>query len=220
MTPQIVLVPGFWLGAWAWDEVAALLADRGFDVTTVSPTGSLDDRVAAIAAALNPDADRRLLVAHSGAAFPASMVIDQHPDLVDRLILVDTAPAPDGLAFNAEAEGDFTLEMAWDELEAEGSMRDLTDAQLATFRDRAVAEPAAMLATGVRLTNPDRHQVPLTVICTAFNAEQYQDAAAQGVPYFVALDDYADVEYIDLPTGHWPMWSKPTELADLIATAD
>ena len=22
----IILVPGFWLGAWAWDEVAALLA--------------------------------------------------------------------------------------------------------------------------------------------------------------------------------------------------
>jgi hypothetical protein len=25
----IVLVPGFWLGAWAWDEVAGLLGAEG-----------------------------------------------------------------------------------------------------------------------------------------------------------------------------------------------
>ena len=29
-TPTIILVPGFWLGAWAWDEVAGLLHTDGF----------------------------------------------------------------------------------------------------------------------------------------------------------------------------------------------
>ena len=96
-------------------------------------------------------------------------------------------------------------------------MRDLTPEQLETMRERAVPEPVEMVAAPVTLTNPERLQVPLTVICTAFNAEQYQDAAAQGVRYFVALDDFADVDYVDLPTGHWPMWSKPAELAELIA---
>ena len=28
-TPPIILVPGFWLGAWAWDEVAAILRAEG-----------------------------------------------------------------------------------------------------------------------------------------------------------------------------------------------
>jgi pimeloyl-ACP methyl ester carboxylesterase len=36
-TAPIVLVPGFWLGAWAWDEVAAALRADGHDVTALTP---------------------------------------------------------------------------------------------------------------------------------------------------------------------------------------
>ena len=35
----IVLVPGFWLGAWAWDEVAAALRADGHEVTAVTLPG-------------------------------------------------------------------------------------------------------------------------------------------------------------------------------------
>jgi len=35
----IVLVPGFWLGAWAWDEVAEALRADGHDVTAVTLPG-------------------------------------------------------------------------------------------------------------------------------------------------------------------------------------
>lgn len=35
----IVLVPGFWLGAWAWDEVAAALRADGHDVTALTLPG-------------------------------------------------------------------------------------------------------------------------------------------------------------------------------------
>jgi pimeloyl-ACP methyl ester carboxylesterase len=39
-TAPIVLVPGFWLGAWAWDEVAAALrADGHDDVTALTLPG-------------------------------------------------------------------------------------------------------------------------------------------------------------------------------------
>ena len=37
--PAIVLVPGFWLGAWAWDEVAAALRADGHDVTALTLPG-------------------------------------------------------------------------------------------------------------------------------------------------------------------------------------
>ena len=37
--PSIILVPGFWLGAWAWDEVAAKLRDDGHDVTAITLPG-------------------------------------------------------------------------------------------------------------------------------------------------------------------------------------
>ena len=35
----IILVPGFWLGAWAWDEVAAALRADGHDVTALTLPG-------------------------------------------------------------------------------------------------------------------------------------------------------------------------------------
>ncbi|HSN42493.1 MAG TPA: hypothetical protein VLR88_00385 [Propionibacteriaceae bacterium] len=57
--------------------------------------------------------DRRILVVHSGAGFPGTLVLDRRPDLVDRLVLVDTAPPKPGLAVNAEHVGVFTLADAW-----------------------------------------------------------------------------------------------------------
>jgi len=39
-----VLVPGAWLGAWAWDDVAASLRERGHEVQPVSLPG-LGDRI-------------------------------------------------------------------------------------------------------------------------------------------------------------------------------
>ncbi len=227
MSTEIVLVPGFWLGAWAWDDVAPLLVERGFDVSAISLPGldSLDaagvglaEQADAISAALDPAADRRVLVVHSGAAFPATMVIDRQPGLVDRLVLVHTAIPVDGIAFNPEQDGDSTLAEAWDGLEQEGSFRDLTDDQLATFKQRALPQPHDVVTEPISLTNPERSMVPVTAICTVFDAAAYQDYAKQGVPFLAGLLEH-QVDYIDLPTGHWPMWSKPAELAELIAAA-
>ena len=143
---QIVLVPGFWLGAWAWDEVAAGLTDRGYAVSALTPPGqgededdtlrsaiTAQDQADAVVAALDPEAERRVLVVHSGAAIAGTLVIDQHPDLVDHVVWVDTAPSTDGSVMNAELEGElFPIEAAWEEELEGGSMRDLTDEQLAT----------------------------------------------------------------------------------------
>ena len=230
MTTRIVLVPGFWLGQWAWDDVSPALRERGFDVVALTLPGlepdhhpevtvTLVDQAAAIEAALDVDAERRILVVHSGAAFPGALVLDRRPDLVDRFVLVDTAPPKPGLAFNAEQVGDFTLADAWPGLQEEGSFTDLTAAQLETFHERAVPQPASVVTEAAELNNDARHQIPVTVICTTFPASAYQHYAAQGVPFLAALLDYSDVTYIDLPTGHWPMWSKPVELADTVANA-
>ena len=222
-----MLVPGFWLGAWAWDEVATDLRGRGLDVVAVTLPGldgsstsaiGLDDHAQAIRDALDDQAERRVLVVHSGAAFPATMLIDQSPGLVDRLILVDTAIPVDQTAFNADQVGDFTVEQAWDDLLAEGSLAGLTAEQLTTFRERALPQPHGVVTQAISLSNPERFRVPVTTICTAVDSSAYQEYAAQGVPFLAGLLDH-QVDYVDLPTGHWPMWSKPTELASVIAQA-
>ena len=34
-----------------------------------------------------------------------------------------------------------------------------------------------------------------------------------------SLGEVADLTYVDVPTGHWPMFSRPAELAGAIAAA-
>ena len=228
MTTQIVLVPGFWLGAWAWDDVAPLLADRGYAVTALTLPGlepddsargdvTLDDHAEAIAAALDRGAGRRVLVVHSDAALPGTMVLDRHPGLVDHVVFVDTAPVRDGFAMNAELQDqEFPLSAAWDSEMAGGSMRDLTDEQLSTFRDRAVPQPGHTVSDPVVLSDPARLAVPGTVVCTAFPSAEYRSYAEQGMGFLAGLLDHTALVLVDLPTGHWPMWSRPVDLAELI----
>jgi len=231
MPTQIVLVPGFWLGAWAWDDVAPLLTDRGYAVTALTLPGlepehpargevTLDDHASVIAAALDRGAERRVLVVHSGAALPGTIVLDRHPDAVDHVVFVDTAPVRDGYAMNPELEGpEFPLAAAWESEMAEGSMRDLTAEQLQKFQDRAVPQPARTVSGRVRLSNPARLAVPGTVLCTAFPSTAFRSYAEQGAGFLAGLLDHTALDYVDLPTGHWPMWSRPAELAEVIDRA-
>lgn len=41
-------------------------------------------------------------------------------------------------------------------------------------------------------------------------------AAEEGYPFLAGLADLRDLTYVDLPTSHWPMWSRPDDLADLL----
>ena len=103
-----------------------------------------------------------------------------------------------------------------EELEANENLDGLTEEQLETFRRRAVPEPGAALREAAELTNDARVDVPSTVVCTGFTSEQYKDAVKEGYPFLAGLTELRDVTWIDLPTSHWPMWSRPQELAGII----
>ena len=57
------------------------------------------------------------------------------------------------------------------------------------------------------------------MICTGFSAEEYQDAIKEGYPFLAGLAELRNVSYVDMPTSHWPMWSRPHDLAALIGDA-
>ena len=78
MSAPIVLVPGFWLGAWAWDEVAEMLRADGHDVTALTLPGleavdadrssiHLTDHVDAIVRAIEAPDRPVVLAVHSAA---------------------------------------------------------------------------------------------------------------------------------------------------------
>ncbi|WP_225871887.1 hypothetical protein [Scrofimicrobium canadense] len=61
--------------------------------------------------------------------------------------------------------------------------------------------------------------MPTTLVCCSLPAEEVLKLAAAGHPMFVELTDVDSLDAIDLPTGHWPMWSRPYELAQIINEA-
>ena len=55
------------------------------------------------------------------------------------------------------------------------------------------------------------------VVCTGYTSEQYKDAAKEGQAWLGGLAELRNVIYVDMPTSHWPMWSRPQELARIIS---
>jgi hypothetical protein len=58
--------------------------------------------------------------------------------------------------------------------------------------------------------------VPSTVVCTSITSDQIKAAVEEGYAWIGGLAELRDVAYVDLPTSHWPMWSRPQELAAVI----
>lgn len=229
---RVLLVPGFWLGAWAWDDVLPHLRDRGLDPVALTLPGlepdadrgsvSLEDHVRAIEGAITaaPHDAQVVLVAHSGAAGPATAALDRHVDRVNHAVWVDTAPVVDGYTMAPDVEGEeHPLSAQWDEELEQGSMRGLTEEQLARFRDRAVPQPAGTMRDPVRLADERRLEVPMTLVATAFSGADYRSYAEDGAPFLAGVLEFRDLDIVDLPTGHWPMWSEPERLAEIIAAA-
>jgi pimeloyl-ACP methyl ester carboxylesterase len=221
----IVLVPGFWLGAWAWDEVAGALRADGHEVTAVTLPGleSVDsdrssvtaaDHVDAIVDAVRAAGRPAVLAVHSGAGFPGYAASDHVPDRIAAMVYVDTGPGVG--AMDAEFDGVELPLPSPEELAANENLDGLSDAQLETFRRRAVPQPGGVLREAVELTNDARLDVPTTVIATGFPSEEYKKGVEQGWAFLGGLAELRDVTWIDLPTSHWPMWSRPQELAAIL----
>ncbi len=227
----ILLVPGYWLGAWVWDAVTDRLTDLGHRAEGVTLPGleSADspratvrfaDHVTHVVDRVGALGGRVVLVAHSGAGAVATAVADQVPDALARVVYVDSGPVADGTVPSPDLPPEAS-ELPFpglDALEAQGLSCDgLADSDRALFTRRAVAHPAGACREPVRLHDPRRHDVPSTVVCCSIPASAVRQMTAS--PMFAPLADLTDLTLVDLPTGHWPMLSRPSDLARLVAAA-
>ena len=222
----IILVPGFWLGAWAWDEVASTLRADGQDVTALTLPGldsvdtdrssiTFSDHVDAIVDAVKAAPAPVVLAVHSATGFSGYAASDRVPEKIAAMVYVDTAP---GIA---PLDPDFTgveKPMVWKEIEEEENLDGLSEEQKETFRQRAVPVPGGVVREPFELTNDARRDIPSTLICTGFTAEQYQTYAKEHPDwsFLAGIPELRNATWVDLPTSHWPMWSRPRELAQII----
>jgi pimeloyl-ACP methyl ester carboxylesterase len=235
-SPIIILIAGHWLGAWAWDEVLEHLAtdhSRAIAMTLPGLDGddpervarTLDDQAAAIEDVImraGASEDQPVtLVAHSGANAPVSLVLDRHPELVHRVVWVDSGPVATGSAFASDLpeELDELPLPSFDVLSQQASLEGLSAEVLERFRARAVPEPGPVLRQPVELTNDARRKVRTTLVCCSIPSAQVLEMTRAGHPMFAEVANIDHLDVIDLPTGHWPMWSRPRDLAEAIRSA-
>ncbi len=225
-TAPIILVPGFWLGAWAWDEVVEALRADGHEATPITLPGlesadadrssiTLEDHVAAIVRAVKAAPSPVVLAVHSASGFSGYAASDRVPERIAAMVYVDTAPGVGAL--DPDFEGT-EKPLVWEDIAAEENLDGLSDEQKETFRRRSVPVPGGLLRERIELTNDARREIPSTLICTGFSAEQYQIYAREHPEwaFLAGIPELRNATWVDLPTSHWPMWSKPRELAQII----
>lgn len=219
---DIVLVAGLWLDATAWDLVAPLLEQAGHRVEPVvlpgqgaGTTATLGDQVDAVVAAVDRMDAPVMVVGHSAASTLAWLAADRRPDDVAQVVMVGGMPAAHGELYAPLFELDDGVMPfpGWGPFEGPDS-DDLSARVRAEFEARAIPVPEAVAHGTVEYTNEKRKSVPVVLVCPEFSSVQARRWFEAGE--MPELRGVERLDYVDVDSGHWPMFTKPRELADVL----
>jgi pimeloyl-ACP methyl ester carboxylesterase len=225
---DILLIAGLWLDGSSWDDVVPALTDLGHRPVPLtlpgqgdgSASATLEDQLAAVLAAVDAAPGRPVVVGHSAACTLAWLAADRRPEKVAAVALVGGFPAGDGTRyadFFELTDGAMPFP-GWAKFEGPDSA-DLDEAARRAMSAAAIPVPEGVARGVVRLTDERRFDVPVVVVCPEFSPGQAREWIGSGdVPELAAAKH---VEFADIDSGHWPMVTRPAELARLLAgTAD
>ncbi len=221
---DILLIGGLWLDASAWDAVVPELRTLGHRPVPVSLPGqgappaaaTIDDQLATVVAAVDAAAGNVLVVGHSAASTLAWMAADARPQKVARVAMIGGFPSGDGAAyadFFELVDGVMPFP-GWGPFEGPDSA-DLDEQQRRTIAAAAIPVPEAVAKGIVHLGDERRFDVPVTLVCPEFSPAQAREWIEAGdLP---ELARARHVDYVDIDSGHWPMFTRAAELARLLA---
>ncbi|CAM5302467.1 hypothetical protein GCM10010261_36470 [Streptomyces pilosus] len=225
---RFVMVAGAWLGAWAWDEVAAGLRAAGHEARPLTLSGLAERRSTPAGQQTHVqdvvDEVERLgpgdvvLVGHSYAGIPVGQAAALIGGRLRRVVFVDAAVPVDGESFLAgwpsdhvrravEANEGFWPPSGADEYAGQG----LTDGQIAAIVAGATPHPGATLTEPAVLDLP-LAGLPATYVKCLLDGDEPPAAAAGPLRS-------GRWELVTMDTGHWPMFSRPRELARILHEA-
>jgi len=227
---EIVLVPGLWLDDSSWEKVIPPLEKAGHRARPLTLPGLASraadragvgaaDQVAAVVAALDEAGASGapvLLVGHSLGCGIAWGALDARVDTVTKVAYVGGWPAASGrpLAKGFSTDGPDLPPVPWEEL---GD--DVRDLDRAEFESYLRPSPARLTTEGLDLYDERRYDVPALFVCPEYTAGQLREWVAEGEEPVQEIRRLSRVEYVDLPTGHWPQLSRPDELAAILVAA-
>ncbi len=236
-----VLVPGAWLGGWAWQDVAARLRAQGHEVYPVTLTGlgermhlarpeiDLETHITDVVNTITVnDLDQVILAGHSYAGIVITGAADRIPERLAQLVFVDSAPLQNGMAmvdvYPPEAVAG--MQEAVDRfgegwrfpfpgitgLAENASLAGISDEQRRVMEAKADAQPWRTYTQSLRLEHasdtPPYRQVMIA-------CDDMRGLIEAGVPEIMPMT-LPPWQAIHLRTGHWPMFSAPEELAEVL----
>ncbi|MEV5448538.1 alpha/beta hydrolase [Streptomyces sp. NPDC052535] len=223
---DILLIGGLWLDATVWTRVASTLESLGHRPVPLTlpgqgdgaATATLDDQVAAVLAAVDAAPRKPMVVGHSAACALAWLAADRRPERLARVALIGGVPTPDGQPYADffEVRDGVMPFPGWEPFQGPDAA-DLDEAARREMAAAAVPVPEGVARGVVRLTDERRFDVPVLLVCPEFTPAQARKWIDAGeVP---ELARAGHVDFADIDSGHWPMITRPVELAGILAAA-
>ncbi|MGB3687509.1 MAG: alpha/beta hydrolase [Ornithinimicrobium sp.] len=221
---DIIMIAGLWLDGSAWDEVLPGVTERGHRPVPLTLPGQGDadvganfaDQVATVVAAIDAADSPPLVVGHSAASGLAWCATDARPGAVAAAVLIGGMPVTDGATyadFFEVSDGQVPFP-GWEPFAGPDS-DDLTDEMKRRIATRAIPVPEAVVKGVVTYADDRRYAVPVVMVCPEFTPHEARAWLASGdIP---ELEKVEHVDYVDLDSGHWPMFSEPQVLAGVLA---
>ncbi|MFI1696561.1 alpha/beta fold hydrolase [Streptomyces bobili] len=223
---DMLLIGGLWLNASVWERVASAVEALGHRPVPLTLPGqgdgavsaTLDDQVAAVLAAVDAAPGKSMVVGHSAACTLAWLAADRRPERVAKVALIGGFPSTDGQLYADlfEVRDGVMPFPGWSPFEGPDAA-DLDEEGRRELADAAVPVPVGVARGVVRLTDARRFDVPVVLVCPEFTPEQAQEWINAGDVPELARSKHVD--FADIDSGHWPMVTRPVELARILAGA-
>ncbi|MER6396939.1 alpha/beta hydrolase [Kitasatospora sp. NPDC001603] len=178
-----------------------------------------------------------VIVGHDYGIHPVLGAADRRPERIARIVYLDAGLPQDGdaavqlvpdeevrrrLLDPADRDGGtgWIDPPAADGWQRWGSTAGLSEEALARLTGLASPQPSATFTQPLRLSGALATVPTSGIFCTesGMSIAKLEGLMTLGMPQFKALAD-PRVSFFDLDTGHWPMLSRPDELAELLLGA-
>ncbi|MFP3468009.1 alpha/beta fold hydrolase, partial [Leifsonia sp. SIMBA_070] len=79
--------------------------------------------------------------------------------------------------------------------------------------------PPGVTVDPIALSNPDRFRIPVTMLMGSVDAEELAVIMAEWPSAAAEFRQIEQVEVVLIGSGHWPQFSRPGRLAELLVAA-